>query len=324
MPPCSCSLINLRRARDIYYPAVYVLPTGQLFMFCDTYGEIINGMTGEVVTPIPRLGGSSRILTQYPYTGASVMLPLLPENDYGVEVMYFGGQYSYGWINTTASNFAWRIKVDHKQGDGSKAADWGFSGWRNETMLNPRVMPDAVLLPNGKVVVLNGAKKGVAGDNAAGGAAKSNEPNMEPELYDPDAPAGKRFSPLQRNYIPRLYHSVAALTVDGTVIVAGCDRCSAFWDTDPYIDRSPWGLPEYRVEMLRWAGRSVCEPWDLGVREMLGRVRLPEHRVEMLRWAGGGFGGWGRKSSLRQRLCWAGRLALCPWGRWPVAWSPCS
>ncbi|KAL6752384.1 glyoxal or galactose oxidase [Haematococcus lacustris] len=234
---------------DIYYPAQYILPSGHLFMFCNVYGEIFDPMAAQTLSVIPALGGNMRVFTEYPFTGTSVMLPLTPANNYTPEMVFFGGQYSYGWVNTTASALAWRIKV-LINGTGSNAT-YRYNGWQSERMLSPRVMPDAVLLPNGQVVIINGAKRGVAGDNIAGGAAKSNEPNMWPELYTPWAAQGSRFTPLKRTLIPRLYHSVAALTVDGTVLVAGCDRCAKYWCTDPSFTPSPWGLPEYRIELFR-------------------------------------------------------------------------
>jgi hypothetical protein len=46
-------------------------------------------------------------------------------------------------------------------------------------------------------------------------------------LYDPDAPFGSRMRLMARSNIPRLYHSTAALTTDGSILVAGCDRCDA-------------------------------------------------------------------------------------------------
>ncbi|EFJ40871.1 hypothetical protein VOLCADRAFT_107934, partial [Volvox carteri f. nagariensis] len=116
----------------------------------------------------------------------------------------------------------------------------------------PRVMGDAVVLPNGKVVVLNGAVKGLAGDSASGGVAKANEPNLWPVLYDPDAPSGSRMRLMARSMIPRLYHSTAALTTDGSVLVAGCDRCDRYWWTTPGgISKSPTMFAEYRIEVFR-------------------------------------------------------------------------
>ena len=101
----------------------------------------------------------------------------------------------------------------------------GTDGWVAEKMPLPRVMGDALVLPNGKVIVLNGAVKGLAGDNAAGGAAKANEPALWPVLYDPDAPLGSRMTVLARSNIPRMYHSTVSITTDGSLLVAGCDRC---------------------------------------------------------------------------------------------------
>jgi hypothetical protein len=97
-------------------------------------------------------------------------------------------------------------------------------GWEQDSMTSPRVMPDATLLPNGQVVVTNGATKGLAGDNA-GWDAKANQPNMWAMLYMPDNPPGKRSKTLARSMIPRLYHSTASLTTDGAILISGCDRC---------------------------------------------------------------------------------------------------
>jgi len=37
------------------------------------------------------------------------------------------------------------------------------AGWKVEHMPQPRVMPDAVLLPDGRVLIVSGAQTGVAG-----------------------------------------------------------------------------------------------------------------------------------------------------------------
>lgn len=39
---------------------------------------------------------------------------------------------------------------------------------------------------------------------------------------------GSRFRRLAETLIARMYHSTAALTIDGTILVAGCDRCYRF------------------------------------------------------------------------------------------------
>lgn len=107
-------------------------------------------------------------------------------------------------------------------------SNYTFVNWTMETMGARRVMGDAVLLPNGLVVVLNGAMNGVAGDSSTGGSSKAHFPQFWPVLYDPAAPNGTRFTRMARSPIARMYHSTAALTPDGTVLVAGCDRCDYF------------------------------------------------------------------------------------------------
>lgn len=49
--------------------------------------------------------------TEYPFSSTSVLLPLTPENGYTPEVVFFGGQFGYGWTTTPASDYALRLKV---------------------------------------------------------------------------------------------------------------------------------------------------------------------------------------------------------------------
>ena len=115
-------------------------------------------------------------------------------------------------------------------------------------MGSPRVMPDAVLLPNGVVILLNGAMQGLAGDSASGGGSKAYYPNYFAEMYQPYAPVNQRWSTLSRSLIPRLYHSTTALTTNGTLLVVGCDRCSKVV-TDQLYAPSP-AKADYRMEIF--------------------------------------------------------------------------
>jgi hypothetical protein len=121
-------------------------------------------------------------------------------------------------------------------------------GWEVEQMPQPRTMSDAVLLPTGKVLIINGAGSGISGyGNVLDQVGTSNAANpvLTPVLYDPFASPGQRFSSagMPTSQIPRLYHSVATLTPNGDVMVAG---------SNPNLDRSEvkYGT-EYRVE---WFG----------------------------------------------------------------------
>ena len=78
-------------------------------------------------------------------------------------------------------------------------------------------MPNLVPLPDGTVLILNGAFQGVAGFGLA------TDPNLKAVLYDPTQPIGSRFSTLGSTSVARMYHSEAVLIPDGRVLVSGSD-----------------------------------------------------------------------------------------------------
>jgi len=195
------------------------------------------------------------ITTQFPFTGTSVMLMLRPEDDYAFEAVQFGGApiNAVYDLNLTACREAARIRVTRNEsGAFNETGGYDFhGGWQLEEMGQPRVMPDSVLLPNGQVVLLNGAARGVAGDAASGGGSRSSYPAFYSELYDPYKPAGARWTTLARSQIARLYHSTAVLTPDGDILVSGCDRCAgAKIETDLEFS-SIRPKAEYRNEVFR-------------------------------------------------------------------------
>ncbi len=65
-------------------------------------------------------------------------------------------------------------------------------------MPSPRLTFSAVLLPNGHVVLIGGAKAGLMGDAARGGVAMANEPNLQPVMCAPADLRGRELpaSPL--------------------------------------------------------------------------------------------------------------------------------
>ncbi|KAH6788352.1 glyoxal oxidase-related protein [Perilla frutescens var. frutescens] len=84
-----------------------------------------------------------------------------------------------------------------------------------ETMTGPRVMGDMVLLPNGDVLIINGAGSGTAGWELG------RDPILSPVIYRPDNPVGLRFEVQSSSSTPRLYHSTAILLREGRVLVGG-------------------------------------------------------------------------------------------------------
>jgi hypothetical protein len=84
-------------------------------------------------------------------------------------------------------------------------------GWRSvANMVHPRVLHDATLLPDGKVLVTGGVRRGWANRN--------RDSVMEAEMYNP---ATEQFSEMARARFARRYHSTALLMPDATVLKAG-------------------------------------------------------------------------------------------------------
>lgn len=92
----------------------------------------------------------------YPSTGSAVLLPL--RNNVGAEVLVCGGAPKGSYVRATNGNFVaalntcGRIRINDLNPQ-----------WVMETMPSGRIMGDMVLLPNGNVLIINGADSGTAG-----------------------------------------------------------------------------------------------------------------------------------------------------------------
>ena len=181
-------------------------------------------------------GGVVRV---YPASGAVAMLPLTPANDYTPTIIFCGGSdmpdeawgnYSYPWINTwdyPASNDCQRITPEPKDGSTPVYV-------QDDDMLEGRTMGQFIILPTGKLFVVNGALNGTSGyakntllvpslDLMPYGESLASGPVLTPAIYDPNAAPGSRWSRTgcKSSNIPRLYHSSAILLPDASVLIAG-------------------------------------------------------------------------------------------------------
>src|SRR5258706_16457865 len=99
-------------------------------------------------------------------------------------------------------------------------------GWEVETMPQPRLMADSILLPTSEVMIITGASSGIAGYghviNQVGSSNAAN-PVFTPVLYRPDAPLGERVSSkgMPTSDIPRFSPSSATFVPDGRIMIAG-------------------------------------------------------------------------------------------------------
>jgi hypothetical protein len=224
------------------FPIAFSLPDGKVFVAANQ-DAMIYDWKNHVERRLPTIPNGVRVT--YPMAGTGILLPLTPENNYAPEILLCGGStvddrkpgYEISSQDSASSQCSRMVLTE----EGIAA------GWQLEQMPQARTMPDAILLPTGKVLILNGARTGISGyGNVLNqvGASNADNPVFTPVLYDPTAPAGLRFSSagMPTSDIPRLYHSVATLTPSGTIMIAG---------SNPNLDRSEvkYGT-EYRVEWL--------------------------------------------------------------------------
>ncbi|XP_041996185.1 aldehyde oxidase GLOX-like [Salvia splendens] len=209
----SIKLDFLRQTKDGYennlYPFLHLLPDGNLFIFANRQSIVLDYKQDRVVRQFPAItGGDSR---NYPSSGSSVLLPV-DENitPVAAEVMICGGsshnafQLAAKGTFLRAATTCGRLRVTDDQ-----------PVWEMEKMPSARVMSDMLLLPNGDVIIINGARSGTAGWEAG------RNPVTTPHIYKPKAPTGKRFASAAASPRPRMYHSTAILLADGRVLVGG-------------------------------------------------------------------------------------------------------
>ncbi|THU61030.1 hypothetical protein C4D60_Mb07t18980 [Musa balbisiana] len=213
--PSDMSTIALRFLQDTrddvednLYPFVHLSIDGNLFIFANNRAILLDYSKNTVVRTYPKMpSGEPR---NYPSSGSSVLLPLKPSPT-EAEVLICGGAPAGSYSQALqkkrflrALDSCGRIKI-------TDAAP----SWSMEAMPVPRVMGDMVLLPDGDVLLINGAAAGTAGWELG------HDPILTPVVYRPEGAAGARFDVQSASTTPRLYHSTAVLLRDGRVLVGG-------------------------------------------------------------------------------------------------------
>ncbi|KAI5777380.1 putative galactose oxidase [Geopyxis carbonaria] len=206
------------------YPFIHLLKDGNIFIFTAKSSQVFDISHGKILKELPDLVGDFRT---YPNTGGSVLLPLSSSNDWGSKVMICGGGAYQDVTSPTDPSC------------GVIAPESADPTWEMDSMPQGRGMVEGTLLPDGTVLWLNGCGRGAQGFELA------TDPTLRALLYDPTKAKGNRWTQLAASTIPRLYHSVALLLLDGTVLVAGSNPHEM-----PITTKQP-GKPyitEYRVE----------------------------------------------------------------------------
>ncbi|KAI9767357.1 MAG: hypothetical protein M1840_005767 [Geoglossum simile] len=207
------------------YPFVNLLSDGSLFIFVSKSSELFSISSGNTIKTFPDLPGDYRT---YPNTGGSVLLPLSSDDGWAPSVIVCGGG-AYQDISSPTDPSCGRIRPLDAN-----------ANWEMDSMPEGRGMVEGTLLPDGTVVWLNGANRGAQGFGIA------KDPTYEALIYDPVQPLGRRWTTGASSGVPRLYHSVALLLLDGTILVAGSNPVEQPVLTptaqDPFVT-------EFRVEI---------------------------------------------------------------------------
>lgn len=232
--PASFGPIKFNVALQRYYPRLHVLPNGKLFNASAL--QVGYAGSGLSTAMIDYIEGTLTALLKAPhgkdyddvYEGpnfSSVLLPLEPP-DYRARILACGGKFP-------------RV---FDMGDPDKG--WQIAG--GERPYKRRAYGDAVLLPNGKVLMLGGSeteRRSIRRRDLPGairwmfggdddteilipgitGGGTDAEAVRHAEIYDPNLNTWEIFS---ESRIPRVYHSVHLLLPDGTVWIAGSNHNS--------------------------------------------------------------------------------------------------
>ncbi|ORY66597.1 glyoxal oxidase N-terminus-domain-containing protein [Pseudomassariella vexata] len=207
------------------YPFMHLLPNGKLFVSVSKSSEIFDVASGSTVTTLADLPGQYRT---YPNTGTSVLMPLSSTNGWTADVIICGGG-AYQDITAPTDASCGRMKpLDAKP------------TWEMDAMPEGRCMVEGVNLPDGTILFVNGANQG------AQGFGEATKPTLETLIYDPAAALGARWTTGATSTIARLYHSVALLLLDGTVMIAGSNPVE-----QPILKPSAQNpyVTEFRVEI---------------------------------------------------------------------------
>jgi hypothetical protein len=192
-----------------WYPRMHLLPNGTVF---------VSGPNADTHFFDPQTWG----WTQGPTTkyaqdrqyGSSVLLPLDDKDNFKPSVVIFGGNTSIG----TASVERIDLSVSSPT-------------WVNVAPMSvPRVHPNAILLPTGKILVIGGSNQHLDLSTA----------HLNAETFDPNPSATQVWTPSGNMAYKRIYHHTALLLPDGTVYVGGSNPGREIWEPHIEIYKPPY------------------------------------------------------------------------------------
>jgi hypothetical protein len=209
--------------RTRYYPRFHVLPDGNVFFVSPLSGScrVWNPYTGQTVgAPIPSPGGAALYNASWDFP--SVLLPLLPEDEYGARVLIAGEPQAK--------------RIDLRQ----MAPTWQVTAARAGAAAGKvRRFACGVMLPTGDAFITGGINGSISDGDAV----------LEGEIYTPGIDwatgqytLGDSWASTDAATVPRNYHSTALLLPNGRVWTAGSSKNAAAGD--------PSSVGELRIELF--------------------------------------------------------------------------
>lgn len=201
------------------YPRLHLLPDGTVF-YAGSYNNHYTFPFSLKGFPTAVLDPETGEWTNYTLPneeerqeGATMLLPLRPEDDYRPRVMLTGGG-TPGGTEATANTEVIDL--------GAETPQWHRA---EEPMSHARYYTYAVLLPTGAVFVAGGRSgskghhvHGIEYEEMSGALPSAPSAVHEAELFDP---ATETWTSLASMQVDRLYHSEALLLPDGRVMLSG-------------------------------------------------------------------------------------------------------
>ncbi|KAH9911058.1 glyoxal oxidase precursor [Epithele typhae] len=248
------------------FPRIFALPDGKVFMVANNQ-SIIYDIEAQTETILPDIPNNVRVTN--PIDGSAILLPLSPP-DYTPEVLVCGGSaVDPDGIPSTALNA--HMPATSQCSRITLTKEGIAAGWQVEHMLENRTMPELVHLPNGQVLIINGAGTGFAAIGSVSdpvGNANADDAVLVPSLYTPDLPLGHRISNkgMPNSGIARVYHSSVTLTPQGNFLIAGSNP-------NPNTTLAAPGIKfpsEFRIQTLDPPFMNVARPRILSMPEKIG------------------------------------------------------
>jgi len=286
------------------YALTWMMPSGKLFIQSNRRSILFDYKTQDQ-EELPEMPYAARV---YPASAATMMLPLLPENNYTATVLFCGGSNPPQWgtdgtagYNVTAipaDNTCVRISPD--------SANATYED--DDYMLEGRSMGQFVLMPDGTAWMGNGVAMGTAGygdEHYSVGMSYGQDPVYTPAIYNFSAPAGQRWNRtgLSASQNERMYHSTAILLPDSSILISGSNPNADFtneqWRSRTDVER--WYPSYYNSARPTYTGAPTTlsyggDSFDLVMDTFMDEPTAQNTKVVIIR---GGFNthaiGFGQK-----------------------------